>query len=129
MASPVTSASFGDLLDPRFKEITHNEYKEHPDMIPTLYGQDTSDRPDERYSDITPMGDVPEFLGTLSYDGPDQGYDVTATHKEFALGVQIERKLYDDDQFGVIESIFSEKGRSAARTRQKHAARIFNQAF
>lgn len=130
MASPVTSAAMADLLDPRFKEYTQTEFLAIPDKIPMLYGAETSDRADERFSDITPMGDIPEFTGTVTYDGPDQGYDVTATHKEFVGGIQIERKLYDDDQTGsVVRNMFEELGRSAGKTRQKHGARIFNQSF
>ena len=129
MANPVAKAGFPDVLDPRFREITYSTFELQKDMVPFFYDVQPSNLEVERGSDITPMGDMVEFTGTVSYDGPDQGYNWTATHKEFALGMQIERRLWEFDQFGAIDGFFEELGHSAHKTRQKHAARLFNNAF
>lgn len=131
MASPLTTAGFPDVLDPRFREITDGEYEQEEDMVPMVYSMEVPTQLTERWSSLGPMGLYSEFSGSLSgaYDGPDQQYDVTATHREYAKGVQVERLLVEFDQFGVIETRFRLLARSARQTRQVHAARIFNNAF
>lgn len=98
-------------------------------MIPFFYEILPSSVEVERGTDITPMGDLQEFSGTLGYDGPDQGYDWTATHREFALGMQVERRLWEFDQFNAIDGLFQELANAAYRKRQKDSARVFQQAF
>lgn len=130
MASPVTARAMPDVLDPRFREITYNTFQLQKDLVPFFYQIVQSNLETERVSDITPMGDLVEFTGTLTYEGPDQAYDVTATHREFALGLQVERRLWQFAQFdGIVEGLFSGLADAAYRKRQKDAHRIWNNAF
>lgn len=130
MSVPVTSSGFGDLLDPRFQKIFDNRFSELPDMLGKFYTMvsNSPTKADYRVSQVGTLGDVPEFTGTVTYDDSAQGYDVTITPKEYASGYQIERKLFDDDQFGVMDQ--KPKGLATAyqRTRQKHGAQLFNNA-
>lgn len=133
MGVPVTSTGFPDVLDARFAEIYDNRFKEVPDMISTFYnvvsGASAPTRDTYRTSEVGAFGDVPEFTGTVTYDDVNQGYDGTITPKEYASGYQIERKLFDDDLTGIMESKPSQLSIAVARTRQKHAAQPFNNAF
>ena len=98
MAIPAVSESFGDLLDIRFQDILDNEMEQLSDMLPTLFNFPTDNgRADMRWSQIGAFGDFTEFTGSVIYDDVFQGFDVTATHIEFASGFQVERKLFDDD--------------------------------
>jgi hypothetical protein len=38
----------------------------------------------------------------ISYEDEVQGYDVTYTHREFALGTSVSNKLWEDDLFRVM---------------------------
>jgi len=89
----------------------------------------SSDRDSEKFSEITPLGKFTEFNGAVQYQGIEQGYDVSATHVEFTSGVQIQRKLYDDDQHNVISDIFAGLGGGAFKTQEDDAADILNSAF
>jgi len=129
MAVPLTSQGFADVLDPLFRDIATGEYDKGKSRIGDFFTIESSDKPTEKYSELTPMGKFQEFNGVLQYDGAEQGYDVTATHIEKALGVQIQRKLYDDDQHGVIADQFSGLGRSAFKTQEDDAADMFNSGF
>lgn len=129
MPSPLVSASFSDVLDVRFRDIALGQYEKGKSRIPDFFDVMDSDRADERFSELTPMGKFQAFTGAIPYDGASQGYDVTATHLSWALGVQIERALYDDDQFGVIDEQFAQLGDSAFKTHEDHASEVFNQAF
>lgn len=130
MPVPHISGSFGDLLDPRFQKIFHESYDELPDMLPTLFAFPADNgRNNMTWSNVGALGDWSAFSGTVVYDSASQGYDTTATHLEFTSGVQVERKLFDDDQFHIMYE--RPKGLATAlnRTRQKHGSRIFNNAF
>lgn len=124
------STGFGDLLDVRFKKIFWENYDALPDMLPELFAfEETYPRNEQKYSAVGTFDDFGEFTGTLTYDDVFQGYDSTATHVEFAKGFQVERKLFKDEQFNIMDQ--RPKGLSAAaqRTRQKHGARQLNNAF
>ena len=130
MPTPATSESFGDLLDPRFQKIFNDEYAALPDMIPVIFGMPPDNgRADMRWSQVGAFADWNEFTGSVQYDTVFQGFDTTATHVEFSSGFQIERKLFDDDQYNVMDQRPTGLAQAYSRTRQKHGARIFNNAF
>lgn len=133
MAVPATSGQFGDLLDPRFQKIFNDRYKELPDMKGKFFqmvsGASAPTKADYRTSQVGTLGDIPEFTGSVTYQDSSQGYDGTITPKEYASGYQIERKLYDDDLYGVMDTKPKSLATAMQRTEQKHAAQIFNQAF
>ncbi|MCK5610489.1 Mu-like prophage major head subunit gpT family protein [Candidatus Pacearchaeota archaeon] len=130
MDIPAISGNFGDLLDPRFQKIFFDKYNQLPDMLPSLFtfpgsnGRDTM-----TWSEVGAFGDWSEFSGQISYDSPAQGYDTTSTPLEFVSGFQVARKLHDDDQFGIMDRRPSGLATAGVRTRQKHGARILNNAF
>ena len=129
MAVPLVSGSFGDLLDPRFRKIFFETYKQLPSMRGNLYTEISSDRDTVRDSSVGTLGDLVEFTGTITYDDMSQGYDVTETHKQFASGYQVERVLFDDDQFNIMDRRPAGLATSVARTQETHSARLFNNAF
>ena len=130
MPTPMNSGSFGDLLDPRFQRIFQDTLKPLPDMIGDIYTMvPTNGRNNMTWSEIGTLTDWDEFTGTVAYTSLAQGYDVTMTPVEFTKGVQVQRKLYDDDQYHIMDQKPSSMATSAHRTRQKHGFRIFNNAF
>lgn len=129
MATPMESGSFADLLDPRFQKIFVDTLKPLPDMLGEVYTMvPTNGRNNMTWSEIGTLSDWDEFTGTVSYSSLAQGYDVTMTPVEFSKGVQVNRKLFDDDQYHVMDQKPKSVAESAYRTRQKHGARIFNNA-
>lgn len=130
MAAPHTSSNFGDLLDPRFQKIFHEQYQELPDMLSKLYtSEGHNGRADMTWSQIGTIADFEEFSGNVNYNSQNQGYDTRATYKEFTNGIQVERKLFDDDQYNVMDQKPRGLATAAQRTRQKHGAQLLNNAF
>ncbi len=123
------SSNFADILDPRFKRIWDERFTQLPDMVGTFYDVITGSLPTERFSTVGTLGDMPLFAGTVTYDDVAQGYDTGVTPLEFAEGIQIERKLLDDDQFSIIDNKPKALAGALYRRRQTDAARIFNNAF
>lgn len=130
MATPHVSANFGDLLDPRFQKIFYEEKPQIPSMISTIYTMvPTNGRNNMTFSEVGTLPDIEEFSGTVNYSSSNQGYDVTMTPVEFAGGFQVSRKLYDDDQYHIMDQRPKALRTAVDRTREKHAFRIFNNAF
>jgi len=125
----LVSNSFQDLLDPRFKRIWDERFTNAPDMIGDLYNVVEGSLNTERYSNVGTTGDMPLFNGLVTYDDVYQGYDTTVTPLEYAQGIQVERKLIDDDQFSIIDQKPKALAQSLYRRRQVDAARPFNNAF
>jgi len=130
MPAPHVSTAFADLLDPRFQKIFHDEYAQLPDMIGNLFSTvSTNGRNNMTWSNVGTIPDFAEFNGTVSYTSQSLGYNTTATPVEFSNGIQVERKLFDDDQYHIMDQKPKALAQSAFRTRQKHAARPLNNAF
>ena len=129
-AVPAVSGGFGDLLDPRFQKIWSDARGTMPDMLPMLFRfESTNGRNDLRYSDVGAFGNWDPFVGEVSYQSNSQGYDTVITPLEFTSGFQVERKLYDDDQYNIMDQKPSGLADAWMRTRQTDGASIFNNAF
>src|SRR3990167_6269028 len=130
MPTPHVSANFGDLLDPRFQKIFHEEKPQIPSMIGTIYTMvPTNGRNNMTWSEVGTLPDIEEFTGTVPYSSASQGYDVTMTPVEFVGGFQVQRKLFDDDQFNIMDAKPRSLRTSVDRVRDTHALRLFNNAF
>lgn len=130
MAVPHTSGQFGDLLDPRFQRIFHEFLPQITDMLPEIYTfPPDNGRDSMMWSDVGAFADWAQFNGSVTYQSQSQGYDTTATHVEFASGTQVERKLFDDDQFHIMDQRPAGLSTAYTRTRQKDGLRMFNNAF
>ena len=130
MPVPSTSGNFGDLLDPRFQRIFNETYKQLPDMNPSLYTfVPTNNRNDMRWTQVGTVANLTQFAGTVTYQSQNQGFDTTATPVEFASGIQVERTLFDDDQYNVMNQRPRALANSTFRTRQTHGARVLNNGF
>jgi len=124
------SGSFGDLLDPRFQKIFFEEKKQLTSMIETIYTMaGTNGRNNMTFSEIGTLSDWDEHNGTVNFSSMSQGYDVTLTPVEFSKGIQISRKLYDDDQYHIMDQKPKNLVTSGHRKREKDGARMFNNAF
>jgi phage major head subunit gpT-like protein len=75
------------------------------------------------------LGDVPAYTGAIDYDGFELLYSPTYIPGEYAKGIAIERKLIDDDEYGVMNDRVSMLGISFDRTVIKFAASVFVNAF
>jgi len=123
--------NFGDLLDTRFRKIFTKEFAENikESMIPFLYSMQSTSKNYEMLSGVGGGSDVGEFDGALDYDDLNQLWDKTTYFSERAKGMKVSRKLYDDDQSGIMDRRPWTMAIDTARTREKMACDIFNNAF
>jgi len=93
MAIPIDSAAFVRLLVNDLREVSENAYGELPSMIPTLFRMLDSDSAWEEFYSVGDVPDIPEFNGKISYLTRYPGYHTKIEPKEFAGGLQWERKF------------------------------------
>src|SRR6185436_20869387 len=103
---PINVGSNPLALDPRYAQVTDGEYNREEDWVGRIYSIKTPTQRVERGFALTPMGLLTPFQGSLSYDGPDQGYEWSTTNKIFGLGMQVEWEVIRFDQFDVLEDRF-----------------------
>lgn len=98
-------------------------------LLNQLYNVQTSGRAVERRLGVGGMSDVPVYKGAIEYDAFETGYRTDYTHVEYAKGIAVERKLIDDDEYGVISGRASKLGLAFNRTIEKSAVSTFVNAF
>lgn len=125
----VASENFGFLLDPGLRKVFMDEFAMPGSMVDMLYGVESSAKAQEFDLGIGGISDLEEFTGTIPYDDFRQQFRVTYTHREYTKGIKVERRLVDDDLYNVINQRPRALAQSARRTREKHAASVFNNAF
>lgn len=125
------SEQWAELLEPGLRSTFYLTFSElaAPSRIPMLFNVLGSTKASEHFLGVGGMSDWQEYKGALEYDDPEQGFKTTLTHAEYAKGFKVERKLVDDDQYNLINARPRQLAMSAARTREKHAASVFNNAF
>jgi len=126
---PLTSGNFADLLKPGLKRIFDIGMSRPRPMMEMLFGQEVSTRYEEQYQGMGAQGLVPPFDGTVPYHDFDAGYRTDIRNYEFAMGMQVERRLVDDDQFNQIRRRASNMTDSFNTTIEADAANIFINGF
>lgn len=126
---PARREDFQALLEPGLRKIFYDTFEDHPSMLPELFNMQSTSNPSETDASIGTMGDFPKFEGTVEYDKPYQGYTTVYEFPEFAKGFSVERKLYDDQRYAIINKKPVGLALSAARRRETDGAAIFNNAF
>lgn len=125
----LVSENWADLLEPGLRKIFDDAYRERASNIPVLFNVQSSKKAVEH--DLT-TGDILDFVpmnGMVPYDDMGQGYKTDYTHVELARGIKIERKLVDDDLYGIINKRPRMLGLAGRRRREKDGASMFNNAF
>jgi hypothetical protein len=125
------SAQWAELLEPGLRAIfnTQRDALVAESRIPALYNVVRSTKAQEHDLAMGGFGDWEQYAGRIEYDENDQLYKTTYTHVEYVRGFKVERKLVDDDLYNVINKRPAGLALSAVRTREKHAASVFNNAF
>jgi len=136
MSIPINSAGFKEVLDPSvgLRKVffdSYDDYISRKSMVPLLFSMQGSTRQNEYTLSVSALGDFEDFSanGQIVYDDISEGYKATFTHNEWTKGVRITRAAKDDEAFGIFDGLVKQRGIAAARTRDKHGASIFNNAF
>ena len=123
------AGNFGSLLEPGLREIFDTAVSRPRPMLDMLYNVISSDKYEEKYQGLGAMGLVPPFTGSVKYDLLDAGYETKLRNYELAMGMQVERRLFDDAQYGIIRSRATNLADSFDKSIEHDAAQTFINAF
>jgi hypothetical protein len=120
-----------DLLDPNFRKIYGDELKLIPQTGPSIFNMLTSSKNIEKDSSASGLSKLVRRSENqaLTYEDEVQGFDVTYTHVEDALGTSVSKRLWEDDQFNKIMKKPKNLANSKIRTQEEMMAHIFNYGF
>lgn len=125
------SAQWADLLDPRFRKIYGDELKAIPRVGPSIFHIQSSTRNQEKDSSASGLSKLVQRTENqaITYEDEIQGFDVTYTHNNYALGTSVSKQLMEDDQFNVILRKPANLARAKVRTEEERMSHIFNYGF
>jgi phage major head subunit gpT-like protein len=129
--STITQANASYVSDETVSIFAFDEFIQAQPRMPTLFTQQGSSTYREIRGSMSGLTDFSEkvALADPSEDSPIQQFKKEFVHREFALAVKVERKVYEDQQFPFFEQLGRKIGESAVRTFEKYAAKVFNEAF
>ena len=124
MGNPINQARFVELVKSGLTKVYEDRISElhQKEMLrEKLYKISKSTKAYEDYYSVGELGDIPAFNGVLVYGDVAPGYSTRIEPKEFALGVEIERKFWDNNLYGVLKDWGKKLANSSHRTKEKAA--------
>jgi len=137
MPTPMTSKQWPRYLLPIIRKEWYQKMMSIVSPAEQFYGEENSTQSEEYSQGIGDFGLVPEYNAetaegkpaSIEYDSFNPLYEKTFRHKEYAKGVAIERKLWDDDRLGNIRGRGRVLGNSFGTTIAVYKSSTFNNAF
>lgn len=130
--SVMVSANFAKALWPGVNTWYGKSYAEHGEQYRDLFDIETSTRAYEEDVGISGFGLAAQKTEAngITYDEERQAFLTRYSHVVYALGFQISRELFEDDQYGVVGKRRA-KGLafSMRQTKEVVAANVYNRAF
>lgn len=128
---PATRGQFAQLLAPGMFAVIYDNLKQHPEVYPQIFTVLPSTRAYEEDQIVAGLGNVPAKPEgeSLAYDQPIQGGSVRYQHESFALGFQITKEMWDDDQYGIMKRVSQDFGRGIRQTLESTYATVLNNGF
>jgi len=137
MAVPMNSLEWPRHILPIIRREWALQMNATASPLAPFFGIDGSQSSVEYSQGIGSFDLVPEYNsadaegepGSIAYDSVAPLYETTFTHKEYAKGVAIERKLMDDNRSNQIKRKAQNLGFSFGTTVAAHMSSVLNNAF
>jgi hypothetical protein len=128
---PVSVGQFAQLLVPGLYEIIFEDLSMHGEEYPSIFNVTSSSKNYEEDQLIAGLGLVPTKPEgePLKLDQPIQGGTMRITHSSFALGFQVTREMWDDDQYGIMVRVSRDFAAGIRQTIEVNAIGNFTNAF
>lgn len=126
-----TRGQFSQLLAPGLHDVIFNDLDAQPEEYSQCFNVGPSSRAYEEEILMASFGAVPTKPEgeVLKMDEPIQGGSFRLTHQSYALGFQVSREMYSDDQYGKIKSVTGDFAASIKQTVEATAANILTNGF
>lgn len=110
--SLVSEAQFTNVITPGVMKVFINHFNDLPreSLVGVMYRTEQSERAQETYLEIEDIGNPPIFTGDLAYTEFKEGNSKIVIPDEIAMGLKLQRKLFDDDLYNVVEQMVANLG-------------------
>jgi phage major head subunit gpT-like protein len=127
----LASGNFQALLEPRLRKVFFESYDERAPEYTQVYNLNGSKKAKETDQHVAGLGAWPkkEPQGNIEYENINMGDEVSYVHEEYAKGISIERKLADDELYGVIDKLPKSLGKGGRVIVEQVSADILNDGF
>ena len=131
MPVPVSVGQFAQLLVPGLYEIIFEDLSMHGEEYPMYMNVTSSSKNYEEDQLIAGLGLVPTKPEgePLKLDAPIQGGTMRIVHTSYALGFQVTREMWDDDQYGIMVRVSRDFAAGIRQTIEVNAIGNFTNAF
>lgn len=137
MATPMNSKEWPRFVLPIIRKEWSQRFNSIQSPLAQFFGIQSSTSSVEYSQGLGSLDLVPEYNsataegqpGAIEYDSFSPLYETTFTHKEYAKGIAIERKLWDDERSGEIKRKAQSLGFSFGTTVATHMSSVLNNAF
>lgn len=127
----ISEGQFTNVIKPGIFKVFVNHFNQLPQesLVGVMYQTMQSERSKETYLEIEDIGNMPVFTGDLSFVEFKEGRSKDVTPAEMAMGLKLQRKLFDDDLYNVIEQMVGNLGTVARYRMEIDAVGPFVNAF
>lgn len=126
------SSDWADLLVPGLRTVFMNSYDMMGEEFSKIFKVKTSKQATEKelgMGAFTPWVERINDTDNVTYQKINEGLLRTFTHKEFASGFSVGKRLYEDELYGVINKMAEDLGNAGKTKVETDAASIFNSGF
>lgn len=127
----ITQANASYVSDETVSVFAFHQFALASPRMPSLFTQQGSSSFREVRASMSGLASFTkkEELAGPDEDVPIQQFKQEYLHQEYALGVQVDRKVYEDQRFGFFQQLGAQVGMSAMRTFEEQGAAVLNEAF
>jgi phage major head subunit gpT-like protein len=126
------STDWADLLTPGLREVFYDSYDVLGEQYTKVFKMKTSDKASEKelgMGAFTPWEERVNETDNVAYQKFNEGLLRTFSHKEFASGFAVGKRLYEDELYGVINKMADDLGQAGKTKVETDAASVYNSAF
>ncbi|WP_313798803.1 Mu-like prophage major head subunit gpT family protein [Cytobacillus sp.] len=125
------NAQWGKLLEPGLRKIFFDNYPEKSEQFNKVFNVNSSKKAKEYdllLGGFAPWDNKTE-KGSVTYQDPTGGHEITYTHNSFASGFKVTREMHDDEQYNVINKMPKALAHSGRTKVEVDAATVLNAGF
>lgn len=126
-----TRGQFAQLLAPALHDVIYEDLDSHVEEFSQTFNVASSSRAYEEDVLLAGLGQVPVKPEgeVIRMDDPIQGGSYRYTHQSYALGFQVTREMWTDDQYGIMKRVSGDFAASIKQTIESTAANILTNGF
>jgi phage major head subunit gpT-like protein len=126
-----TTTGFGKLLEPGLRKIFYEHYPEKSEQFNQIFKVNSSKKAKEYDLTLGGFGQWADKAetGSVVYQDPTSGFEITYTHKSFASGFKVTREMHDDEQYNIINKLPKNLARAGKSKVETDASVVLNSGF